>query len=334
MLTPTGWPGLTAAEETAYLAYNQQVYAVNLENGLQKWSFPAKADRNISFFAAPSLTTDNQLILGGFNKTIYSLNPANGTENWSYPSAKDRFIGGPLTIQDRIIAADASGKVITLDYSGTEQWSYQTGSAVWTQPVADDACGCVYVGSMDHRVYALDMVTGEEIWVSDDLGGSIVGRPAYGSDGLLFVGTYAYAMIALNAQDGSLVWKQPTQGWVWGGPLVMNGNLYFGDASGTFFALSSSNGTEIWKFDADGPIYDTPLFFENKIFFTSEPGTLYALDIDSGAVEWSDTITGNYYTGPVLAGERILVAPVGADELLFIYNALGTNKVAFTPEKN
>jgi outer membrane protein assembly factor BamB len=61
------WPGLTTDGNTAYMAFNQFVYAIDLSTGQQLWRFPAeKAESNLSFYAPPVLVSDNQLLVGSF----------------------------------------------------------------------------------------------------------------------------------------------------------------------------------------------------------------------------------------------------------------------------
>ena len=78
--TATGWPGLSADETTAYLAYNRHVYAVDLTNGVEKWRFPIEQDNKRSFYATPVLTTDGQLLAGSYEKILFSLDPKTGLE--------------------------------------------------------------------------------------------------------------------------------------------------------------------------------------------------------------------------------------------------------------
>ena len=72
----SGWPGISADGETAYVAFNQQVFAIDLANGLEKWSYPDEIDNQITFYAAPSLTKDGQLIVSeGGGKISVTLPP-------------------------------------------------------------------------------------------------------------------------------------------------------------------------------------------------------------------------------------------------------------------
>ena len=50
-MMPSSWPGVAADAETAYVAHNQAVYAIDLATGAERWRFPATADRAISLFA-------------------------------------------------------------------------------------------------------------------------------------------------------------------------------------------------------------------------------------------------------------------------------------------
>lgn len=330
--TASSWPGLTINQDTAYLAYNQHVYAINLSNGSLKWRYPAEPDNKISFFAAPTITADGQLLVGSYNNVLYSLNPGNGQTNWSFES-ENRYIGSVLATEQGIFAPTAGETLYALDLKGKLLWSFQTQGAQWASPLAVPDCECIYLSSMDHHLYSTNTKSGSEIWKTDDLGGSIVGSPAYGNDGVLYVGSFSSELIAIDAQNGDILWRTPTNGWVWSGPKLHDGYLYFGDLSGTFYAISTSNHQIKWQMQSDGPITEIPLVTEYTIYFTTEMGTLYALDF-AGNIRWSKTIEGSkLYTSPVSAGEMILVAPIGVDSLLIALDTDGNQKWTYTPQE-
>ena len=82
--TATSWPGLTVDDQYAYVAYNTQVYAVDLINGSERWRYPAEPDNKITFYADPSLSQDGQLIVGGYDFVLYSLIVSSMARIWSF----------------------------------------------------------------------------------------------------------------------------------------------------------------------------------------------------------------------------------------------------------
>lgn len=330
----TSWPGLIVDDQTAIVAYNTHVYAIQLSNGSQRWRFPVEADNQITFYASPALTPDGQLIVGAYNNTLYSLDPETGTENWRFTGVRNRFIASPLVTERGIFASNADKVFYALDFDGNQLWTFPMEAESWAQPVSDPDCTCIYVPSMDHRIYALDPEDGRQIWQTEDLGGAVVGTPALGEDGFLYAGTFGSEMLAISTEDGSVQWRFPTDGWVWSGPALHDGRLFFGDLNGNFYALDAANGDGLWQLSAeqlDGPIAGSPLVSDDVIYVSTESGTLFALSLE-GAVQWSQPVGGKLYTSPLPAAEDlILVSPIETDELLVALTTDGAKRWGFNP---
>lgn len=334
----TGWPGLTVNAGTAYLAYNQHVYAIDLNtNGSEKWRFPEEADTRISFYAAPTLTPDGQLLVGGYNNVLYSLNPDTGVVNWEFTDARNRFIASPLATQDGIFAPDADQNMYALTLNGDQRWSFSTDGPTWAQPVTQEGLGSIYLPSMDQRIYALNSelnVFEPSIrWQTEKLGGAIVGSPTLSEDGILYVGTFGRSMYAIRASDGIIMWQTDTDGWVWDGPALVGGRLYFGDLDGNLYSLNAGNGQLFWKLSSDtlnGPIVGTPLVSNATIYVNTESGTLYALSTD-GSIRWTQQISGRLHAAPQVVNDVLLVAPTRGDDLLVALNKNGAILWTFSP---
>ena len=333
--TATSWPGLTVDDEFAYVAYNTQVYAVDLTNGTEKWRYPAEADNNITFYANPALTGDGQLIVGSYDSNLYSLDAETGRQNWVFSDAENRYIAAALVDDGSIFAPAADENLYSLDLNGRLQWTFTSEKESWAQPITDDECSCLFLSSMDHSVYAIDPQNGTAKWRSDGLGGAVVGTPAFNNDGVLYVGTFGGKLFALNAENGDVIWEFSTQdaGWIWSGPTLSDGTLFFGDLNGNFYAVDAENGTQIWNLppeQLDGQIVGSPLVIEQDIYFTTEDGVLYKLDTE-GRIQWSQPIGGKIFTSPVAANDLILVAPIQIDELLVAVNQDGVRQWTFIP---
>ena len=328
----SSWPGLAADQETAYLAFNQHIYAINLSNGLEKWRYPVEGSNKTTFFATPVLTSDGQLLAGDYTNTLHSLNPSTGQENWSFSEATDRYVGSPLAVNGSIYAPNAGNQLYALDSNGNQLWEFVTDGPLWAAPTADGDCNCVYLPSMDHYLYAVNVQDGTKNWQSEEFGGSIVGSPAISPDGILYIGTFSSQVMAVDSQDGSIIWQTPTDDWVWGGPILKDDVLYVGDLSGTVYAIDAKTGAIKWQNPLDGDITGSPLVTDDTIYVATESGGLSALDF-SGNILWNKQFSGSLHTTPVSSGDLILVAATGSDELLYALDNTGNQKWAFIPEK-
>src|SRR4030066_2072719 len=108
----TGWHGLAASADTAYLAAGTQIYAIDLNTGSENWRYPAKVNSKISFYANPMLTSDGQLLLSGYDSSLYSVNPVTGSENWIFTDSTNRLIASPLVTQNMIYQPSTDGSLL------------------------------------------------------------------------------------------------------------------------------------------------------------------------------------------------------------------------------
>jgi outer membrane protein assembly factor BamB len=302
---------------------------------MQKWKFPEKGKGGQVFYAAPVLTADGQLLVGSYNYTLLSLNPATGLPNaWSF-KAKHRIIASPLADGDNnLFAPIGDGKVYALDANFREIWNtpFSAKGAIWAQPAPDGDCNCIFVASMDHRLYAVDTDSGTILW-ERDLGGALVGRPASSPDGMLYIGSFNKELVTLDKNTGTIVGSPfKTAGWVWAGPALADGILYFGDLDGNFYVLNTQDKTSS-STPLEGAILSTPLVISDTVYVTTEAGYLYTLDKTGKAVKPPVTVKGKLQAPPVIYKNLILVTPVGNDSYLIALDANGNQVWAFPPPK-
>lgn len=90
-------------------------------------------------------------------------------------------------------------------------------------------------------------------------------------------------------------WVVKTDKTVTASPSLRDGVLYVGDWSGTMYALDADDGSEIWRETVDpapgaafGPVVSSAAVAKGLVIFGAGP-TLYALDADDGSEVWSTT---------------------------------------------
>ena len=58
------------------------------------------------------------------------------------------------------------------------------------------------------------------------------------------------------------------------------------NASDCVIALDAEDGSELWRYYVDGPVRFPAVAAEGKVFFTSDDGNLYCLDAEIGVLKW------------------------------------------------
>ena len=325
------WSGLTADAEKAYLANGSFVYAVTLSNGSQAWRYPVeKADTKESFFAAPVMTDDGQLLVAsaGANHSLISLNANTGTVTWIFAEAEGGWISSLLVTEDAIYAPNTDGTLYALDLNGNLLWKQALDGQLWAPPVSDGEY--LYVTSLDHQLYAISLRSHEIVW-QKDLSGAVPGSPVLDADGTLYIGTFGSEIIAIDTTSQNTSWSTTTNGWIWDAAVLEEGTLYVGDLEGYFYALDTANGSTRWNpIQPNGPIVGTPLVTDDFIIIGTESGTAYAIDRE-GKIVWTQTVGGRLYSAPVQGGELILVSPMETDYVLVALDFEGRQVWNFTP---
>ena len=120
------------------------------------------------------------------------------------------------------------GRFYRLDLEdGTEEWSFETGRVIMSNPAIDPDAGVVYVGSDDRHVYALDAATGEQLW-STPVFGNVIGSLTATADAIL-VGSYDGHLYALEKETGDIRWRVDNRGHVTSGAIPRDGRIYYAE---------------------------------------------------------------------------------------------------------
>lgn len=336
------WPGLSATQNTIYLAYQGAVYAINPKDGTTACKFPEKADASKHFYAAPAVS-DALIVAGSYGKVLYGLDPACGgnsvfPQKWAFntevndPDHKaGNFAGSPLIVNDVVLAPATNNRLYALSaQDGSLLWKFETRNTLWTTPASDGKV--VFLPALDHHLYALQLSDGSQVW-KKDLGSALTGTPLLTEDGTLYVSTLEGNLFALKAADGSQVWMAQTGGRLWSAPVLKDDLLYVGNAANKVSAISVKDGSIAWQQDAGSQVIGGGIFVKDGVAFATEGGSLIAWSLDGKSKLWTKTIGGKLYTTPVTAGDTTVVALVEGDKLLQAVNPDGNLSWVFTQPK-
>ena len=212
----------------------------------------------------------------------------------------------PAVGWNTVFVGSQSGTVYAFDLdSGCARWTYRAGAEVRTAIVADAKDERLYFGDILGRVYAIDAMSGEELWraeVDDHANATITGTPTLGG-GLLAVPvsslevtsaadpeysccTFRGSVVALDPATGERVWKTHT---------VPDEPTTQGTTSAGAQILGPS-GAPVWN----SPTYDAKrdrFYFGSGENYSSpadeNSDALFAVDARTGRKLWQVQFTQN-----------------------------------------
>ena len=208
-------------------------------------------------------------------------------------------------------SAGNTGRSLGSGAAGTMKWEFESGAGIYSSPsIGSD--GTIYVGSDDHRLYALNGATGVAAW-EFVTGAEVHSSPAIGSDGTVYVGSDDGHVYAVNGATGVMVWQFATGSAVYSSPAIgPDGTVYVGSGGGHVYALNGATGAMVWQFTAGAAVFSSPAIDEGAtVFVGSADGQVYALNGATGAMVWQFATTNQVNSSPAIGNDGTVY--IGSD---------------------
>ncbi|MAP96293.1 MAG: hypothetical protein CMK07_15210 [Ponticaulis sp.] len=155
--------------------------------------------------------------------------------------------------------------------------------ALSVPPIA--ANGAIYVFDAEQTIYAVDATTGKTRWKKELSSGNDRDRRAFG-----------------------------------GGMAIEGDKLIVASGFGFVAALDASNGSEIWKRVTEAPMTGSPAINDGRVFIVSNNNEFTVLSLDDGTIEWTDQAiaeSARVLSSPSPAAiDEIVVAPYSSGEVI------------------
>lgn len=150
-------------------------------------------------------------------------------------------------------------------FDGNNSWPTVAGNQQRTSWTPEEVSGNIYEGSLKVEWYRP-----VEAYISQN-------TQIIAANGKLYIAT-ARGLYALNASNGSTVWRYDTDLPIGNSPTVVDQVVYVGGYDKRIHALSDSNGHELWSFNGATAGYSTnPLVVGGKVFAGNRDGFMYAI---------------------------------------------------------
>lgn len=156
-------------------------------------------------------------------------------------------------------------------------WEFPTKNAIEGTPAIVN--GIVYIGSTDKHVYAVDLVTGKQVWKT------LLGSPIKASVGVhkgrLYVGDVDAKFHCLDTKDGKKLWTFEAEQEIVSGCNFHGDRILFGSNDGRLYCLNSDKSLA-WNFGIDQPINGSPSVANDLTFVAGCDEVLHIVDLKTG----------------------------------------------------
>lgn len=296
----------TDGERIYFGATNYIFYALDQACNVV-WKFPTR-DR----IKSDPLVANGAVYTTSYDGHVYALDAKTGKELWSYPEPPAAEL---TTVEDASAHAEAAGDkgaTIVQDLGGGiskvhfAEPDMHVGDFSYSSPLLED--GVLYVGNLDHHLYALTALDGTLQW-RFRTDAAVTSSPRF-KDGVLYFGSNDGSVYAVDVRKMQVVWRFPTQEWVNSSPSLHEDMLYIGGNDRNVYALKAQSGALVWKAPTKGPAIAIPAVFEDMLIAAggSGDGTLYGFSRATGHELWTFRTGGKIDSDPVIVGDQLYVS--------------------------
>lgn len=305
------------------------VTALAAGTGAILWQSSIQPEFDASVVAGGGLATSagKVFVTTGYGEVI-ALDAASGAVLWRQRLAA-ALSGAPIVEGNAVYAIGRDGSAVALNAG--------TGRILWQSDAAGKASGMIGAGTpaADGNLVYLPYGSGQIQAVSPDgdtvwqgaVAGERLGRAYAGFGdvtgdpvvvgGVLYVGSSAGRMVALDAQTGVRIWSA-AEGAM-NAPLVVGGSVFAVNDVARLVRLNAQSGDLIWGsqmpyFKAEKPkrykaitAHYGPVLAGGHLIVASGDGALRVFDPASGQITAQAEIAGGAASAPVLAGGMLFV---------------------------
>ncbi len=287
----------------------------------------------------------NTLYFGSNDGALYKVEADTGRLLWRF-STNAEVARRPVLADGTLYVANANDSVLAIDpSSGEQRWVQHRSPALGMEIAGHSGVtvwrGMVYAGFSDGTVVAFDAKTGEERWQPVDLSAeaeAVIGSvPEYLDldstpetgilDGtpVIYVGTYAAGVYALDAETGAMVWsntevrgstsilawRQPAHQEPGGVLIPERGYLIVSTGTSGLWALDERTGEELWSQDLPRGGITAPTPFAGALLVsTSQLGLFLVSPLDGRVIDGLH-MTSGAATVPAAIGNRAFIVTNG-----------------------
>ncbi len=280
--------GISGDDEFLFVATaNGDVYSLQQLDGSTRW----KAEVSSEVIAAPVAGPD-YIVVRSIDGKVYALEKESGSRRWVYsytvPALSLHGNARPLVVADGVLVGLDNGELVALrGTDGRVFWSNVLSDSSGRSEVeqlndldADPLVVGPYIYAVNYQgvVARIDPDRGQSLWTTEV--SSSAGLSAI--EDLVVVTDEFDTVWGLNAEDGSVLWKQESFSYrrLTAPAITADGVVVVGDYQGYLHLLSSSDGSIVGRKKVTSKeITNRPILRDGVVYVQGRSGDVSAVTL-------------------------------------------------------
>lgn len=212
-------PALVHNSRAIIVANDGTVFAFDVHTGQQAWTYKLPLTQlSLRGQAAPVAIDSRTIAVGTSNGYVYAIDSLTGVPRMQQRVAVSEgrsdiqrlvdVVADPVMAGQYMITTSFQGQVTVMNLA-TQQVMWSEDASSIASPAAYD--GKVFVSTVDGKIHAYDLITGQPIWVNDQLLNRQLSNPVVLGQNLV-VGDLDGVLHLLDLNTGNLVGRSSTSG--------------------------------------------------------------------------------------------------------------------------
>jgi outer membrane protein assembly factor BamB len=201
--------------------------------GRRVWSRTLPLPKILYGYASSLLLHEDRLIVQFFTNdhhSIYALDAATGEIVWENSDGEPDGRRIQAAWSSPVVAFDREGRPVVVVTGGNavEAYDFGTGRRLWANsclwgevasaPAVAEERGLILFAHIGVGAGALDIATGETVWLNEDVLLPDTASPL-AADDFLYIATSSGFVTCLSLSDGEFVWEHETRGGYYASPV-------------------------------------------------------------------------------------------------------------------
>ena len=314
----------------------RELFCYELSSGKQLWRLEVKNTEGVpkttedTGFAASTVASNGKVVCAVFATGDVVCADIDGKKLWAknigVPDNSYGYASSPLIFGNSLIIQydnRNAKKVIALNLAnGNQRWLKDRAerNQSWSSPIiamVNNTPQLILVGNPGITSYNPN--NGEQNWRIEAMSGEPAPSPAY-ANGIVFAATEYAAMVAINAANGTELWRNNDFLPEIASPVATKDFVFVATSYGVVATFNAQNGEEIKSMETKAEFDASPIIAEGKIYLISKTGKVFIF-----SAKGDFTLINSFETG-----EKTLATPAFTDRKIVIK----TEKTIYCVEKN